>query len=250
MHFNPLHFTAKIDESYSVVGAPIDESIRSKIACGEYVDFGKLLPKDRVLMKEDGRMELVIKNGKTYWVPASAADVVVINNFSKWEQAFSVFSNIYTNRYPHRSSELIQYNHVIHSISGLYTWDNVYSYDKEFRIHIANHPERSWSVILQQAWTMKLRDRLNPHYSGGSGGQGGHGNSHDNAKGKGQVSTGEPCRRYNKGHCNFGTRYRYDHQCAYAPCGKFGYSILNCRKLAADKEKGTSKPKSNPGRDS
>ena len=132
----------------------MDETTCAKIVKGEYVDFGKLLPKDRILVEEDGRMELVIKNGKTFRVPA--ADGVSINNFSKWEQAFRIYSNIYTTQFPHCATELIQYNHVIHSIAGLYTWDNVYSYDKEFRTHLAKHPERSWSVILQQAWSMKL----------------------------------------------------------------------------------------------
>ena len=71
-----------------------------------------------------------------------------------------IFSNIFTKFHPHRVGELIQYNHVIYSISLTYTWENVYAYDKEFRMHIARHPERSWAIILQQAWSMRLRDRL------------------------------------------------------------------------------------------
>ena len=56
--------------------------------------------------------------------------------------------------------ELTQYNHVIHTTSMSYIWDNVYAYDKEFRYRIARHPTRSWSVILQQAWTMLIKDRV------------------------------------------------------------------------------------------
>ena len=242
--FNPLHVTAKIDEDYQVIGAHIYETTKVKIIHGEYVDFGKLLPKDRILSEEDNRLELVVKNGKTFWMPVS--ETVSINGFSKWEQAFRIYSNIYMNQYPHWSTELIQYNHVIHSILGLYTWDNVYSYDREFRLHLAKHPERSWSVILQQAWSMKLRDRLNTHFGGAA-----NVSYDDNKKFKspsGQnSSTGEPCRRYNKGKCNFGAHCRYDHRCAYAPCRKFGHSILNCRKLAADKERTKVRDKSSTG---
>ena len=91
--------------------------------------------------------------GRTYFVPATALDNSGgITNFSKWEQAFEVFSNIYTRRYPHRSSELIQYNRVIHTAALTYTWENVYLYDRDFRHHIAAYPNRSWAVILQQAW--------------------------------------------------------------------------------------------------
>ena len=38
--------TAKIDEGYMVVGGHLDQSMVQKIAMGEYIDFGKLIPKD------------------------------------------------------------------------------------------------------------------------------------------------------------------------------------------------------------
>ena len=168
-------------------------------------------------------MELVVKNGKTYWAPVSES--VVINGFPRWEQEFRIFSEIYTRHFPHKSSELIQYNHIIHSISLSYTWENVYAYDKEFRIHISKYPERSWSVILQQAWSMKLHDRL---YGSGNGTPANHSYNGSNTHHKGSKIN-EPCRKYNCGKCNFGLGCKYEHRCSY--CYKFGHTILNCRKL-------------------
>ena len=173
-------FVAQMDEDYLVIGGHIDETMQGKIIRGEYIDFGKLLPRDKIIVEEDGKMELVIKNGRTFWVPVS--ETTVINSFSKWEQAFRIYSNVFTRTYPGKSSELIQYNHIIHSIAMQYIWDNVYSYDKEFRIHMAkHHPNHSWAVILQQAWSMKLRDRLPPrgesnyhHHSGSQNQMHGH----------------------------------------------------------------------------
>ena len=52
-HFN-YQFTAKIDEDYLVVMGHIDDSMQTKIVRGEYVDFGKLLPRDQILAEEDG----------------------------------------------------------------------------------------------------------------------------------------------------------------------------------------------------
>ena len=103
-------------------------------------------------------MELIVKNGKTFWTLVT--ETVSINSYFKWEQAFRTFSDIYMRHQPSKSTELIQYNHVIHSIFLTYVWDNIYPYDKEFRIHLSKHPECNWGVILQQAWSMKLRDRL------------------------------------------------------------------------------------------
>ena len=59
-----------------------------------------------------------------------------------------------------RAAELVQYNHIIHTAASTYIWDNVYVYDKEFRMHLANFPQRSWSIILQQAWAICLKDKI------------------------------------------------------------------------------------------
>ena len=161
--------TSDMDESYMIVGAHVDTAMVEKMQKGEYVDFGKLIPKDRILAEEDQRLEMIIKGGRTYYVPVSES--TAISSFKKWEQAFRVYSNIYTKRHPHRSAELIEYNHVINTIAMSYVWDNVYSYDKDFRIHMSRNPNRNWSIILQQAWTLCLRDHLNSPFQ--------HNNSRD-----------------------------------------------------------------------
>ena len=141
----------------------------------------------------------------------------------KLNQAFSVFSNIYTKANLHRSSELIDYNHVIHTISLCYVWDNVYLYNKDFRMHIAWSPERNWSIILQQAWSLRLTGNMNSSSGGG----------HSPGSNKDRIP--EPCKRYNRRKCNYGTLWRYEHHCSY--CLKFRHTILTCRKLLADQER-------------
>ena len=59
-----------------------------------------------------------------------------------------------------RSAELVQYSHIIHMASQTFTWDNVYMYDKDFHLHLVKHPGRSWGIILQQAWMVRLKDRV------------------------------------------------------------------------------------------
>ena len=230
-----FEFIAKMDQDYSLVGSHVDELTQAKIICGEYIDFGKLIPKERIISEEEGnKMELIIKGGRTYWAPVTES--LSINGFSRWEQAFRIFSDIYTRAYPQKSTELIQYNHIIHSIAGTYVWENVYSYDKEFRLHLSKHPDRNWGVILQQAWSMKLKDRLN--YAGSNQNQQFSSTVLPQSGHKGK-NFAEACRRYNHGKCKFGTRCRYEHKCSY--CGKTGHMILTCRKLIADCERNTSK---------
>ena len=105
-----------------------------------------------------------------YFVPASDREGHLISSFNKWEQAFRSYSNIYLQAHPQKAMELIQYNHVILMASLSYVWDNVYTYDKEFCSHLAVFLERSWGVILQQAWSMCLKDKIN-HYHANSNNQ-------------------------------------------------------------------------------
>ena len=172
------------------------------------------------------------------------SDSVTINGYNRWEQAFCIYSNIYTREHPHRSSELIQYNHIIHSIASTYTWYNVYGYDKEFRLHLSKHPEHSWAVILQQAWSMRLKDRVNRYNHGGQMAQytsPGHQMNDNSAAGSSgsnggkQTKINEPCCHFNRGHCEFGASCCFEHRCSY--CFKFGHTILTCHKLVADREK-------------
>ena len=227
--------SALVDERYFLVGAHLDEQLVLKIGKGDYVDFSKLFPRDRVVAEEDSRMELVVHNGKTFWVPMVSS--VNINSFSKWEQAFRVFSNIYCKFNPHRAAELIEYNHVIHTIAMSYTWDNMYTYDREFRLHMARNPQRSWAMIQQQAWALRLRDRLNNSqimFGSSSNANGSpSGSAGGNNRGN-RTKINEPCRRFNRGRCNFGANCKFEHRCSV--CWKLGHPAVKCRRLAQEKQ--------------
>ena len=212
---SPLHFGSNVDDYYVVVGAHIDSSLKEKIAKGKYIDFARLLPREKS-QPDDGRLKLINKGGQTYFIPAVERESAgVISSFNKWEQTFRVFSNVILQYFPERVTELIQYNHVIFTASLSYAWDNVYNYDKEFRAHIGNYPNHSWAIILQQAWSMCLKDKIaNPNLSGKPNGKGGK---------------REICKHFNRGQCTAGGRCQFDHRCL--GCGKFGHGIhISCNK--------------------
>ena len=136
----PFLHSAMVDESYLMVATHVDEHLFNKIINHEYVDFSRLIPKDKVLEEDFGGMELIHKAGRTIFTPYVDRDATTISSFNRWEQAFRVFSAIYTKQYPHRASELIQYNHLIFSTSQTYVWSNIYAYDRDFRIHLSLNP--------------------------------------------------------------------------------------------------------------
>ena len=131
--------SAALDEEYLLVGNYLDQTMKQWIGMGEYINFAKLMPREKVFSEDDTQMEIVNRGGQSYWVPVSDQENTTINNFARWEQAFRVYSNVYTTFHPTRAGELIQYNHIIHTALQTYCWDNVYRYDREFHVHMSRH---------------------------------------------------------------------------------------------------------------
>ena len=223
-----------VDDNYLVIGVHIDQTMKQKIANHKYVDFARLLPKDRITSEDDHRMQLLSRGGSTYFVPvADRESAGNINSFQQWEQAFRVFSDAYTRLFLDHAPELVQYNHIIFTASQSFAWDNVYRYDKEFRMHLSNFPGRSWVVILQQAWSLCLKDKVRASYDQNSPQRSGH---HK-----------EICKRFNRGKCTAGASCKYDHCCAIKTCGKWGHGAHICRNKLATASNATSQAVQNPG---
>ena len=167
-------------------------------------------------------MEMINQGGDTYWVPAKDHNLGTISSYSRWGQAFRVHSDIFTQKFPEKASELIQYGHVISTASLTYQWENVYMYDRDFRMHISRHPEHSWGVNLHQSWAMRLKDRLTNNVGG---------NPYQNGNGKPNNSTKKTkiCFPFNAGNCTYGYECKFEHRCL--ECGKFGHGSHNCRRL-------------------
>ena len=211
-----------VDEGFTMVAAHVDCNTKNKIAKGEYVKFSKLLSRDQVEPLDDEcKMEMINKEGCPVWVPASEREATTINSFGKWKQAFRVYSDIYIKANASRVQELIQYNHVIYTASLSYHWDNVYKYDKLFRLHMEQNPTRSWAIILQQAWSLCLKDRIS------TGGKMGLEVTRNDTGTSGRK--GKPCYRFNRGKCNFGMSCKFEHKCL--ACAKYRHGTHNCCRL-------------------
>ena len=131
------------DDDFFHITCHIDTSLREKIQNGEFIDLEKLLPKEHgSSLSDDQRLELVTREGMTYFAPAQDK-TVKINSLRKWEQAFRVYAAIYTDKHPDRASEIWQYVYCINLAAGSYQWENVSFYDVTFRHLMAVKPLRS-----------------------------------------------------------------------------------------------------------
>ena len=211
---NLLH-SVIVDEEYTAIASHVDNALRRRIILGEYVDLVRLLPKDKVQVEEEQRMEIVNRGGMSFWVPINDRNSQSISNIAKWEESFHVYSRIYTEGNPSRAIELIQYSHIIHEAALEFPWESVYAYDKEFRVHLSKYPSRNWGIILQQAWTLKMRRNPNPNQSGRDANNG-HQHNHGNI-----------CWKFNQGCCTYGVGCKFEHKCAI--CNKWGHGVVNYR---------------------
>ena len=128
---------------------------------------------------------------------------------------------------------MLQYSDIIHHASQLFIWENVYAYDIDFRIHMSKHPERSWGIILQQAWSLQLQDRVvkTPGFGNSTSKTWNSFGSSPNPGNSGHSSSKKKkiCWDYNSGNCTFGFGCKFNHRCSI--CGKSGHGAFSCRKL-------------------
>ena len=80
-----------VDADYLFISSHLYEGTKRKIEASQYVDFGRLLPRDRIDAMEDNRMVLVNNNGEQFYQPyADKVNLYSIDSYAKWELAFRV----------------------------------------------------------------------------------------------------------------------------------------------------------------
>ena len=93
------------DDDFFHVSCHVDSNIKARIQRGDYVDLEHLLPKPRgIRLENSGRMDIVFRDGKSYFVPAPSDNR--INSVRRWEQAFRVYAAIYSEANPSRAAEI------------------------------------------------------------------------------------------------------------------------------------------------
>ena len=93
-----------VDDDYLLVASHLEEATKQKIVNHKYVDFAKLLRRDRPSAgdEDDAQCMIMVNNGgMSYWVPV-VDQSAGITSYTRWDQAFRVFLDMYTSRYPER----------------------------------------------------------------------------------------------------------------------------------------------------
>ena len=134
--------------------------------------------------------------------------------------------NIYVRAHPDRASEMLQYNHIIEIAPSSFNWEQVYRYNREFRLHMSAHPHRNWGIILQQAWSLYLKSGEGISANAPAM----QGKNHNNNSQSDRKKIGY---RYNQGKCAYRFNCKFDHHCGI--CNKWGHGAHSCRKMGMDR---------------
>ena len=153
-----LRYLDSEDDEFFHTICHIDPQIKEKIERGGFVDLDKLIQKKTQYEPSEKRMQLVNRDGQSYFVPYERETKV--DGIRKWEQAFRVYTTIYCQANPTRSGEILQYVDVIHRAASIFSWDNVAKYDYVFRQLMAEKPHRSWAKTYTQMWNITLNEPI------------------------------------------------------------------------------------------
>ena len=212
------------------------------------MDLEKLLIKDRFKGWSDDhhqRLEFINHEGHTFLAPINDKDSR-ISGVCKWEQAFRIYTAIYSKANPHRATEIWQYVHIINTAAACYIWDNISYYDYMFHQMMSINPNRNWGKMYNQLWNLAMTTPIqhtgtgyNNHNQSWASSRGHHKQNNQNNSAGHKQHTGkwkglQPCWKFNKNEpCDEGCRF--DHKCSY--CGNAGHSVLDCPKLHDKKSK-------------
>lgn len=221
--------TLLIDMKHFHLTSHVDRKLRESILEGDFtIDFRKLIPQSRSRCKVDQRLQVVNKDGMSYFVPADKDTFKDISGYRQWEIAFRVFMGVYLSKWPDRAGELLEYSHVIQTASLTYPWECVYNYDIAIREIMTGSPGRLWGKICQHTWALELGEPTAK--TAGAAGVSNTGTVSTNSRGQKKV-----CWRFNKGRCPFGSNCEFDHRCSV--CGGRSHGRHNCFKRGRGGEK-------------
>ena len=227
-----------VDDEFFHVTCHVDPVLKQKMERGDFVDLEKLLPKSKGRAFNENKLDLVYKDGHSFFIPAPSENK--INGVRRWEQAFRVYAAIYSQANPGRAAEIWQYVHVINTAASAYAWENVSNYDYTFRQLMAYHPQRNWGKIYNQMWNMSMRDPITKnqqYYQNQNLGQKGktqqHGKSGSSNQNGGKF---KPKVKYcwafnNKGNCS-DKDCKFISKCSY--CDSSDHGLCNCAKAKAN----------------
>ena len=132
------------------IDSRVSAKLRGKIWDEEYVDFGSLLSNP-----VHDKYQISLQNSEA-GLPASLCLEPIskpkkIHNIEAWQQAFSIFVGVYTQKHPHEAPALMKYGQTIRDLAS--RGQNWLFYDENFRyLRQTQLTSLPWGTIHGELW--------------------------------------------------------------------------------------------------
>ena len=122
-----------------------------EILSGEFMELSKLLPKNVNILNpsQDEPLTLTIENSV---IKLNKAKVSSITDIEEWTTAFTAYMGVVISKFPHQSSELLEYMSLIRYAARYHKGLGWCVYDIKFQQKAATNKSLSWSTIDSQLW--------------------------------------------------------------------------------------------------
>ena len=152
----PMNTSNPLVSVCSGLGECLPQSIKTKIASSEFVDFGTILAKCEFQGREENEFALKVNNaGELLWKDTQTK--VPVSSIHTWTSAFLVFAAIYLRAHPHRAQEMLKYCNIVRTAAARHSGFGWRKYDVQFRMRQHIQPHRSWAVIDGELWAMYVQ---------------------------------------------------------------------------------------------
>lgn len=209
-----------------------------EILTGEFMELSKLLPKNYNVLNplQDEPLTLTVENSV---IKVNKAKATSITDISEWTTAFSAYMAVLISKFPHRSSEFLEYMSLIRYAARYHSGLGWCVYDIKFRQKAATNKSLKWSTIDSQLWLktftvapLLLKEDIGVFPAGPSLPSTPRGNDSRTCF---NFNRGVPCAR---------TPCPYAHKCNRSGCGK-DHPGIKCPNLS-EKEPSPRAGKSTP----
>ena len=199
-----------------------------EILSGEFMELSKLLPKNFNTLNpsQDEPLTLTIENSV---IKLNKAKISFITDIEEWTTAFTAYMGVVNSKFPHRSSELLEYMSLIRYAARYHKGLGWCVYDIKFQQKAATNKSLSWSTIDSQLWLKTfrvapslLKDDIGVFQSGPS------------LSSTFRGIKNRTCHNFNKGVPCARNPCIYAHKCNRSGCGK-DHPGIKCPSLSGTK---------------
>jgi len=131
--------------AFSAIHPPLPSKTQTKIWNSEFIDLCSLVQKDHCL-----ETTTVRKTSTSTITSVQKSAPKPLNSLHQWNQAFQLYADCYTTKYPNQAPQLFRYMSIIQSLAqSNYNWQ---MYDEKFRHFKASSPTTHWGQLHTETY--------------------------------------------------------------------------------------------------